>query len=241
MKTNWNRRKFITETGKAAALVAVLPAFTRPITNNIFDQQPLAYSWGALEPYIDAATMEIHYTKHAAAYSTNFKQAIESEITESQKRNYDHIFSNIDRYSSKMRNNGGGHYNHELFWSIMKPGGAKEPQDALAKAITAQFGDFSKMKKMFTDTAIQQFGSGWAWLIITSSGGLSITSTPNQDNPLMSVASKQGIPILGLDVWEHAYYLKYQNRRAAYIDQWWNVVNWNVVGEKYNSSITQLP
>lgn len=236
MKTYWNRRKFIIETSKAAAIITALPSFVKP-TNQFFDQTPLPYNWNALEPFIDAATMEIHYSKHAAAYSSNFKQAIEAEVKELNKRNYDHIFSNIERYSSKMRNNGGGHYNHELFWSIMKPGGAKEPQGELAKAINTYFGDFSKMKKMFTDAALQQFGSGWAWLIITSSGGLSISSTPNQDNPLMSVASKQGTPILGLDVWEHAYYLKYQNKRAAYIEQWWNVVNWNEVGERFNASI----
>ncbi|MCG9900919.1 MAG: superoxide dismutase [Sediminibacterium sp.] len=236
MKTTWNRRKFIIETSKAAAVITALPSFVKPYSQ-FFNQTPLPYSWNALEPFIDAATMEIHYTKHAAAYSANFKQAIEAEIKEVNKINYDHIFSNIERYSVKMRNNGGGHYNHELFWSIMKPGGAKEPQGELAKAITMYFGDVSKMKKMFTDAALQQFGSGWAWLIKTPNGGLSITSTPNQDNPLMSSAAKQGTPILGLDVWEHAYYLKYQNKRAAYIEQWWNVVNWNEVGERYNPSI----
>lgn len=237
MESNWNRRKFIVEAGKAAAMVTILPSFVKN-SNNIFEQTPLAYKWNALEPFIDAATMEIHYTKHAAAYSANFKQAIETEIKETNKRNYEHIFSNIERYSSKMRNNGGGHYNHELFWSIMKPGGAKEPQGELEKAITASFGDFSKMKKIFTDAALQQFGSGWAWIIKKSNGGLSITSTPNQDNPLMSTSNVQGTPILGIDIWEHAYYLKYQNRRAAYIEQWWNVVNWSEVGERFNPAIT---
>jgi Fe-Mn family superoxide dismutase len=196
-----------------------------------FELPALSYPYDALEPYIDKATMEIHHTKHHQAYVNNLNKAIEG--TELEGKTLDEMFSMMSKLPAAVRNNGGGHWNHDLFWKIMKPGGSKQPEGKLADAINSAFGSFDDFKKKFSEAAISRFGSGWAWLVVAD-GKLVITSTPNQDNPLMDVADVKGTPILGLDVWEHAYYLKYQNRRPEYVENWWNVVNWDVVAEYYS-------
>jgi Fe-Mn family superoxide dismutase len=196
-----------------------------------FELPALSYSYDALEPYVDKATMEIHHTKHHQAYVNNLNKAIEG--TELEGKTLDEMFSMMSKLPAAVRNNGGGHWNHDLFWKLMQPGGAKQPEGKLADAINSAFGSFEDFKKKFSEAAIGRFGSGWAWLVVSDSK-LVISSTPNQDNPLMDVAEVKGIPILGLDVWEHAYYLKYQNRRPEYVENWWNVVNWNVVSEYFS-------
>jgi len=205
----------------------------RNITMSKFELPALSYPYDALEPYIDKATMEIHHTKHHQAYVNNLNKAIEG--TDLEGKTLDEMFSMMSKLSPAIRNNGGGHWNHDLFWKIMKPGGAKNPEGKLADAINSTFGSFDEFKKKFSEAAIGRFGSGWAWLVV-SDNKLLISSTPNQDNPLMDVADVKGTPILGLDVWEHAYYLKYQNRRPEYIENWWNVVNWNVVAEYFSKA-----
>lgn len=190
-----------------------------------FELPKLDYAYNALEPHIDARTMEIHHTKHHQAYVTNLNNAIAG--TEAETMSIEDICRNISKYPMPVRNNGGGHYNHSLFWKLMKQGGGGKPDGALADAINAAFGNFDEMKAKFNAAATTRFGSGWAWLVKTADGKLSIGSTPNQDNPLMDVSDIKGTPVLGLDVWEHAYYLNYQNRRPDYITAWWNVVNWD--------------
>lgn len=199
-------------------------------TMSKFELTALPYPYDALEPYIDKATMEIHHTKHHQAYVNNLNKAIEG--TELVGKSLEEMFSMMSKLPAAVRNNGGGHWNHDLFWKIMQPGGAKSPAGNLADAINSAFGSFEDFKKKFTEAALGRFGSGWAWLIKVDDK-LVISSTPNQDNPLMDVAEVKGTPILGLDVWEHAYYLKYQNRRPEYVDNWWNVVNWNVVNDYF--------
>jgi superoxide dismutase, Fe-Mn family len=195
-----------------------------------FEQTPLPYAYTALENVIDAATMEIHYTKHAAGYSKNLIEAAKAEGAEGQS--VEEILANLSKYSVKMRNNAGGHYNHEMFWRCMRaPQNENLPDKKLAALIAANFGSFENFKKLFTEAASGRFGSGWAWLYRDNTA-LKIGSTPNQDNPLMNVSDLHGFPLLGLDVWEHAYYLKYQNKRAAYIENWWKVVNWNYVEQR---------
>lgn len=201
--------------------------------NYIFPELPYAYD--ALEPYIDAQTMEIHYTKHHRAYYDNFvKAAGEAKI---DNLPLEDIFSRVSIYSSAIRNNGGGYYNHMLFWKVMGPNAGGQPEGELFKAIEETFGSFDKFKADFETAAKTQFGSGWAWLAVDAEGNLFVSQTPNQDNPLMDVAAKRGQPILGLDVWEHAYYLKYQNRRPEYVGNFWNVVNWNKVAELYKKAM----
>lgn len=195
-----------------------------------FELPSLPYDYDALEPSIDKQTMEIHHTKHHGGYVTKLNAAIEG--TELADQSIEDILQNVSKHPVAVRNNGGGHYNHSLFWTIMKKNGGGNPSGDLANAINSSFGSFEQFKKQFSDAAGARFGSGWAWLI-SSDGKLEITSTPNQDNPLMDVAEKNGTPILGLDVWEHAYYLKYQNRRPEYIQNWWNVINWDAVAERY--------
>ena len=194
-----------------------------------FTLPPLPYANDALEPHIDAKTMEIHHTKHHQAYVNNLNAAIE-KAPELAKKSLDDLMRGInavpESVRTAVRNNGGGHWNHSLFWQLMGPGKGGEPTGKLADAIKSSFGDFGKFKEQFAAAGAGRFGSGWAWLI-TDGGKLSITSTPNQDNPLMDGKT----PILGLDVWEHAYYLKYQNRRPDYIGAWWNVVNWAEVNK----------
>jgi Fe-Mn family superoxide dismutase len=195
-----------------------------------FELPSLPYAYDALEQSIDKMTMEIHHTKHHGGYVSKLNAAVEG--TELADKSIEDILKNVSKHSAAVRNNGGGHYNHSLFWTIMKKNGGGNPSGDLANAINSSFGSFDHFKKQFSDAAGARFGSGWAWLIL-SGGKLEITSTPNQDNPLMDVAEKKGIPVLGLDVWEHAYYLRYQNRRPEYIDNWWNVVNWDAVAERY--------
>ena len=187
-----------------------------------------------LEPSIDAQTMEIHYTKHASAYSKNLKEAATAEKVDTSKPLED-VLGRISKYSVKMRNNGGGHYNHELFWKCMTANGNGQPTGKLAAAINKDFGSVDELKKQLSDAAKARFGSGWAWLVYTKDKKMVVSSTPNQDNPLMDIAEVKGFPLFGLDVWEHAYYLKYQNRRADYIDNFWKVINWNYISERFNS------
>lgn len=195
-----------------------------------FELPALPYAHDALEPYIDKATMEIHHGKHHNAYVTNLNKAVEGTALEG--KSLEELFKNISRHPAAVRNNGGGHYNHSLFWTLMKKNGGGKPSGKLASDIDSTFGSFDEFKKQFSNAAATRFGSGWAWLIV-SNGKLSICSTPNQDNPLMDVAEVKGTPILGLDVWEHAYYLKYQNRRPEYIENWFNVINWDEVASQY--------
>ena len=193
---------------------------------------PLPYSFDALEPYIDAKTMEIHHDKHHGAYVTNLNKALEGHA-DLAKLSVEALISKIDSVPetirTAVRNNGGGHANHSLFWKIMKKGGGGEPKGEITEAIKSTFGSFNEFKAKFNEAATKRFGSGWAWLQIKD-GKLGIESTPNQDNPLMSGAK----PVMGIDVWEHAYYLKYQNRRPEYIEAWWNVVNWEQVNQNFS-------
>ncbi|KIE19556.1 superoxide dismutase [Vibrio sinaloensis] len=196
----------------------------------------LPYAYDALEPYIDAKTMEVHYSKHHRTYFDKFTAAIKGSELESTSLS--EIFATISNQPPAIRNNGGGYYNHILYWNCMKPNGGGAPNGQLLEAIIAQFGSFAQFQQLFTEAAINTFGSGFAWLIVKE-GELHVTSTTNQDNPLMDVADIQGEPILALDVWEHAYYISYQNRRPEYIDAWWNVVNWDAVSENYSAALAQ--
>ena len=198
-----------------------------------FTLPALPYAFNALEPHIDARTMEIHHGKHHNAYVTNLNNAVAG--TPAENLSVEEICKNISKYPVAVRNNGGGHYNHSLFWTLMAPNAGGAPTGQLADAINAAFGTFDEFKTKFNAAATGRFGSGWAWLVKDESGKLVISSTPNQDNPLMDVADVKGTPLLGLDVWEHAYYLKYQNRRADYLSAFWNVVNWNIVAERMES------
>ena len=195
-----------------------------------FELPKLDYNYAALEPHIDARTMEIHHTKHHAAYISKLNDAIAG--TELEGKTIEDILSNISSASAAVRNNGGGHYNHNLFWKVLGPNGGGQPSGKLGEAINQSFGSFDEFKKEFSNAAATRFGSGWAWLVKTGEG-LKVSSTPNQDNPLMDIADIKGIPVLGLDVWEHAYYLNYQNRRPDYIAAFWNVINWDEVARRY--------
>jgi len=195
-----------------------------------FTLPALPYAFNALEPHIDARTMEIHHGKHHNAYVTNLNAAVAGKPEESLS--IEEICKNISKYPAAVRNNGGGHYNHSLFWTVLGPGAGGAPTGAVAEAINGAFGTFDEFKTKFAAAGTGRFGSGWAWLVKDASGKLQITSTPNQDNPLMDVAEVKGTPVLGLDVWEHAYYLNYQNRRPDYITAFWNVVNWNEVAKR---------
>lgn len=195
-----------------------------------FTLPALPYAFNALEPHIDARTMEIHHGKHHNTYVTNLNNALAGKPEENSS--IEDICKNISKFPVAVRNNGGGHYNHSFFWTILGPNGGK-PSGALADAINSAFTSFDEFKTKFAAAATGRFGSGWAWVILDSSGKLQITSTPNQDNPLMDVAEVQGKPVLGLDVWEHAYYLNYQNRRPDYITAFWNVVNWSEVAKRF--------
>ncbi|WAC11445.1 superoxide dismutase [Dyadobacter pollutisoli] len=195
-----------------------------------FTLDPLPYANNALEPHIDALTMEIHHDRHHQAYVTNLNAAVAG--TELEGKTIEEIIANISKAPAPVRNNGGGHWNHSFFWKSLSPNGGGEPTGELGKAITAKFGSFQAFKDEFKKAATGRFGSGWAWLI-KSGDGVAITSTPNQDNPLMDIAEVKGTPIIGLDVWEHAYYLKYQNKRPDYIDAYWNVVDWKAADALY--------
>ena len=248
--SNTNRRAFLKTSGKAGLAaglaLTVLPALAKNTSKGFFNfnaggtsfqQQPLPYQYNALEPIIDAMTMEIHYTKHAAAYAKNLAEACTAEKVDLQSAKLEDVLMNISKYSTKMRNNGGGHYNHELFWKSMAPANSTTLQGKLKDAIEKSFTSVDAFKTQFTDAGKSRFGSGWAWLVLTNDKKLVIGSTPNQDNPLMDVSDLKGFPVLGLDVWEHAYYLKYQNRRPDYITAWWNAVNWDFVGKRFEEMV----
>ncbi len=196
-----------------------------------FELPALSYATDALEPHIDKATMEIHHGKHHQAYVDNLNKALAG--TDGEGQSIEDIQKNASQYPAAVRNNGGGHFNHTLYWSVMSPNGGGAPSGDLAKAIDEAFGSFDEFKKKFAEAGTTRFGSGWAWLSVGSDGKVQVSSTPNQDNPLMDVAEVKGTPILGMDVWEHAYYLKYQNKRPDYIAAFWNVVDWNAVSDRY--------
>ena len=196
-----------------------------------FELEALPYANDALEPHIDKETMEIHHDRHHQAYVDNLNKAIAG--TDAENASLEDILANISKYPAAVRNNGGGHYNHKLFWSILGPNAGGQPSGELADAINAAFGSFDELKTQLQNAGATRFGSGWSWLIVTADGKLAVTSTPNQDNPLMDVAEVKGTPILGIDVWEHAYYLKYQNKRPAYLDASFNVINWDAVAANY--------
>lgn len=200
-----------------------------------FTLPPLPYDYMALEPHIDEQTMRVHHDKHHAAYVNNLNAALEPH-PDFQKMSIEELLASLTKVPeairAKVRNNGGGHFNHTLFWATMAPGGAKEPGGALADAISKAFGSFTAFKEQFAKACVDRFGSGWGWLITDGSGKLSIESTPNQDTPVMEGKT----PVLGCDVWEHAYYLKYQNRRPDYVAAWWNVVNWTDIGRRFEKA-----
>lgn len=247
--TKNNRREFLKTAGKAGLAAGLSGIILPSIANGAgsidddfpgeaddigYDQRPLPYAYTALEPVIDAMTMEIHYSKHAATYAKNLTDAVAAEKVDTKTLPLKKLLKNISKYSVKMRNNAGGHYNHELFWKTMKaPGTTSELSGSLLKAIEKDFNSVEAFKTQFADAGKNRFGSGWAWLVISADKKLLIGSTPNQDNPLMNSSDLKGYPILGLDVWEHAYYLKYQNKRPDYINAWWAVVDWNAVGKRF--------
>src|ERR1041385_8515340 len=233
------RRRFLQSTlvGGALSFLPNKSLFSSTISQTTKEQTPmpftlpnLPYAFDALEPSIDKTTMEIHHDKHHGAYVTNLNKAVEG--TEWASKSIEDILANISKLPAAARNNGGGHWNHSSFWQWMKPKGGGMPSGELANAINRDFGSFDKFKEQFSNAGVTRFGSGWAWLI-KQSGKLVVASTPNQDNPLMDIAETKGVPILGMDVWEHAYYLKYQNRRADYITAFWNVVNWDEVANRF--------
>jgi Fe-Mn family superoxide dismutase len=196
-----------------------------------FELAPLPFANNALEPNFDALTMEIHHDRHHNAYVTNLNAAVTG--TPLEGKTLLELFSTISTVAPAVRNNGGGHYNHDLFWNILSPAGGGAPVGTLGKAIDAKFGSFDAFKEEFKKASITRFGSGWAWLVAQKDGSVAVSSTPNQDNPLMDVADVKGFPVIGLDVWEHAYYLKFQNKRPDYVDAFWNVVDWNKAEARY--------
>jgi Fe-Mn family superoxide dismutase len=237
-----NRRHFITTTGAAVA-GSLITTGTQAASVISLEQAPLPYASAALEPHIDSATMDIHFGKHHVAYINNLTKALEG--TQLKGDNVVKLISDLSSVPEDIRmavrNNGGGHVNHTWFWQWMAPAGsgAKGPEGKLGDAIQSTFGSVDDFKKLFGEAGTKRFGSGWAWLIVKADGKLAVTSTPNQDNPLMKGVvpdAEAGTPILGLDVWEHAYYLKYQNKRPDYITAWWNVVNWDAVAKGYASA-----
>ncbi|MBN1398854.1 MAG: superoxide dismutase [Bacteroidetes bacterium] len=201
-----------------------------------FSQEPLPYAFNALEPFIDAQTMEIHYTKHHAGYVAKLNEALKETGMENCG-DMSVIFSNMSKYSSVIRNNAGGHFNHTLYWKILTPDTSVKPSAKLLKAIEVDFKSMDEFKNKLNKEAAGRFGSGWAWLIVTPENKLAVVSTPNQDNPLMSDSPVKGTPILGIDVWEHAYYLKYKNKRADYLQAIWNIINWETVSKLYDEAM----
>jgi Fe-Mn family superoxide dismutase len=234
MDMNQSRRKFIGKGLKgtlALGLAAQLPQSLMAESGNnqsAFSQTPLSYSFNALEPYIDAMTMEIHYSRHAAAYVKALNEAAAAEF-KGESLSLEAALAKTSSFSSKFRNNGGGHYNHEFFWKSMQPAGVSLHDGLLKNALNASFGSYENFKTKLTEAAMSRFGSGWAWLYADNQQQLQIGSTPNQDNPLMDMSPIKGIPLLGIDVWEHAYYLKYQNKRAEYVSNWFGLINWKTV------------
>lgn len=234
------RRNFISALGliTASGAITKLSSMTNNITNRRstkmakFELPALSYAFDALEPHIDARTMEIHHDKHHAGYVAKLNAAVDGSDLEG--KSLQELLSNVSA-NTAVRNNGGGHWNHSLFWEIMAPGKGGEPTGALADAINSTFGSFGDFKEQFSKAAATRFGSGWAWLVV-SDGKLVVSSTPNQDNPLMDAADVKGTPVLGIDVWEHAYYLNYQNRRPDYIDAFYNVINWDEVAKRFDQA-----
>lgn len=230
-----NRKHFILSLLSSSLVLKLGNAFSKPVFFDGMHTLPaLPYSFDALEPHIDKLTMEIHHDRHHKAYVDNLNKAIAG--TELEKVSLEDIVKNISKHPMGVRNNGGGHWNHTFFWNIMAPNAGGTPKGKVSEAINATYGSFDKMKEEFAKAATGRFGSGWAWLIVTADKKLKIVSTANQDNPLMDVSTDKGTPILALDVWEHAYYLKYQNKRADYINAFWNVVNWNKVEELFSKA-----
>ena len=251
MSINSSRRLFIGNSVKAglAVTAGITAASTllescgpskkatgsSPALKTSFTQEPLGYSYNSLDKAIDGTTMEIHYSKHAAAYSANLQDAAKNEGVDMNKP-LEEVLARVSKFSAKMRNNGGGHYNHELFWKSLSPSGGTKPDGTkLMAAIESSFNSFDSFKTQFSDAGKNRFGSGWAWLFIDQDKKLRIGSTPNQDNPLMDVSEIKGLPVLGLDVWEHAYYLRYQNKRGDYINAWWTIVMWGYIQNRYES------
>lgn len=243
-----SRRSFIHTAGKASVVAGLSGSVLTALANTDtphhrtmtspdpvpYKQQPLPYAYAALEPAIDALTMEIHYTKHAAGYAKNLAEAVDAEKVDTSKVTLEDLLASISKYSPKMRNNAGGHYNHSLFWQLMTSSGkSTAPSAALLASIQRDFGSLDAMKSKFNDAGKGRFGSGWAWVIVKKEGKLDVISTPNQDNPLMDISDAKGQPLFGLDVWEHAYYLKYQNKRPDYITAWWSVINWDYINNRY--------
>jgi len=239
-----DRRKFLYSVGAIGVLSTLNPFAENfniisnknersELTMGKFELPSLPYSYDALEPYIDKMTMEIHYSKHHQGYVNNLNAAVEG--TDMAGKSLEELLKNVSKHPVAVRNNGGGHYNHSLFWTIMKKGGGGQPSGALADSINSTFGSFDSFKEQMSKAGATRFGSGFAWLVVQN-GKLAIGSTPNQDNPLMDLSDFKGTPILGLDVWEHAYYLKYQNKRPDYISNWWNVVNWDEVAKRFNEA-----
>jgi len=238
------RRKFLKSVGLVTAAAYVGPellandkktvSFSRVEVAPAPEFPPLPYAYNALEPYIDARTMEIHYDKHHRAYFTNFVNAIKGTPLESMA--ITDIFASVSKQTDVVRNNAGGFYNHSIFWNNLSPE-SKGPSPELSAAINKTFGSFDKFREAFNNAAKTRFGSGWAWLYLNSEKNLAVGSTPNQDNPLMDISPVKGAPLLTLDVWEHAYYLKYQNKRADYVDAFWSVVNWEEVNKRYAEAI----
>ncbi len=246
MEYSDSRRKFIKSASLGSVLIGLQPkldlhnrqGFNTLLTKSNYigyTQSPLGYTYSSLEPVIDAMTMEIHYTKHAAGYAKNLSDALITESVNSQTVSLESLLGMVSKYSPKMRNNAGGHYNHELFWKVMGPNKGTQPSKKLMAAITSDLTSPETLRIQFSDAAKNRFGSGWAWLFMDISGRLKIGSTPNQDNPLMDLSEIKGTPIIGLDVWEHAYYLKYQNRRADYVQAFWDLINWDYVSSRFEA------
>jgi Fe-Mn family superoxide dismutase len=221
--------------GFSAGKSGIIDAFTGSSEGDEFLLPPLPYSYDALEPYIDTQTMQIHHDKHHAAYTKNLNAAVTADKLQGKK--IEELLMNVSKYSTAIHNNGGGYFNHNFFWETLTPKGGS-PQGALADAINKDFGSFQNLKDELSKKAIAVFGSGWGWLIFAN-GKLSTSTTPNQDSPIMDVATEKGYPILNIDVWEHAYYLKYHNVRKDYVDAIWNVINWSKVSERYNKAINK--
>ncbi len=239
-----DKRTFLKKSAVLSAAGLVLPslltsqsAIAAQGNQSTYSLPKLPYATNALEPHIDQRTMELHHGKHHQSYVDNLNEELKGNKAAGQP--LEQLMNNISQHSRKVRNNGGGHWNHSFFWQIMSPRGGGQPSGQLATAINNKFGSFNKMKEEFNQKAKDQFGSGWAWLSVNNNRELFISSTPNQENPLMNIEGiERGTPILGLDVWEHAYYLKYQNKRPDYISAFWNVVNWQEVTKRYNQAMS---
>ena len=246
------RRSFIKNMPFAASasltIIGCSPALAKTASENslsnnknsktimAFELPALSYATTALEPHIDAKTMEIHHDKHHAAYVTNLNAAVATDAN-AQGKSLEELIANISKYSPAIRNNGGGHWNHSMFWQILAPKAGGEPTGAIGDAIKSTFGSFDEFKKQFSQAGMTRFGSGWAWLSVDANKKVVVSSTPNQDHPLMDIAEKKGTPVLGLDVWEHAYYLHYQNRRADYVAAFFNLINWDEVNRRYKAAM----